>query len=74
MVPEPAEHPGAATVLALGTRGQMQDLRLPGVFRLDTEEGGGTRGDSAEELQKAQPALKEKSAPFVPLPTACPSA
>lgn len=38
----------------------MHDLRLPGVFRLDTEEGGGTRGDGAEELQKAQPAPERK--------------
>lgn len=57
--PEPAEHPGAATVLVLGTRGQMHDLRLPGVFRLDTEEGR-TRGDGAEEVQKAQPAPERK--------------
>ena len=49
-----------ATVQTLGTRSQMHDLRLPGVFRLDTEEGGRTRGDRAGELQKAQPAPERK--------------
>lgn len=52
----------------------MHDLRLPGVFRLDTERGEGPEETALRKCRRRSLPLKEKSAPFVPLPTACPSA